>query len=348
MTAPNVIRRVFDKRITIALGIGFAAGIALAVLYFHIVEPQMQQVKVVRESDIASSTAYMFTDPLIGVTSGNTTSPAYASLRTRINSYIASEATAGLDSASVNFRDIDASQGFTINPAETYDPASLTKIPLAMAYYDLAEENSSVLSDQIFYSGDPDLDADEQIRSVVQLVPGESYTVEEMIEHMIRYSDNNAEQLLADHLVSLGQLEVLNKLFADLGIKTNASDPDYATAGSYSVFLRVLYNSTYLDREYSERLLQLMSQTDFTQGIESGIPNGVLVAQKFGDAKIPDAAGNVAGAELQNCGIVYYPDHPYILCIMTKGRSIDELERVLASISRIVFEDTQQRYPSQT
>jgi beta-lactamase class A len=163
---------------------------------------------------------------------------------------------------------------------------------------------------------------------------------------MIKYSDNNAEQLLADHLSTIGQLEVLSTLFADFGIKKDTMLDD-TTVGSYSLFLRVLYNATYLDRDYSEQLLSLLTQGDFTKGIEAGVPNGILVAQKFGDARIPNEQGEQVGAELQNCGIVYYPSHPYILCIMTKGSNIPVLEATIAGISQIVYQDIEQRYSSQ-
>ncbi|HUO56366.1 MAG TPA: serine hydrolase [Candidatus Paceibacterota bacterium] len=300
----------------------------------------------VRESDIASSSAYMFTDPLISVSSGNgNPAPEYVPLTQKVNLYIASQQKNGLTVASVSFRDISSSDGFIINPTTLYDPASLTKIPLAMAYYALAQTDPSVLSQRITDSGIADLDANEQIESPTQLTPGQSYTVEEMIEHMLKYSDNNAEQLLANHLSQIGQLSVLENLFADLGIKNNPS-PDNITVSVYSLFLRVLYNSTYLDRDYSEKLLKLLSEGDFTQGISAGVPQGTIVAQKFGDARIADTEGKQVGAELQNCGIVYYPGHPYTLCVMTKGSNITVLEQTIAGISQIVYQDVSQKYPS--
>lgn len=327
------------------IAVAFIGGIAIALLAQCLAHPDSSALRVVRQSDISSSTAYTFTDPLIGTTGGGDSSE-YQAPQNQITAYITKQQQSGLVSASVNFRDIEESDGFTINPDTTYDPASLTKVPLAMAYFDLAEQDPSVLSQQIVYSGENDLDADEQIKSSVQLSPGQSYSVEELIEHMIKYSDNNAEQLLADHLASIGQLAVLQDLFANLGIKINPDNPDYMTARSYSVFLRVLYNATYLDRADSEHLLKLLSQTDFAGGISAGLPQGTLVAQKFGDARVPDSSGQIVGAELQNCGIVYYPSHPYILCIMTKGADIGDLKQTIATISQEVYQYIEKHYPT--
>lgn len=329
-----------------AAGMGFLVGGLLAGFGVYFLTPQPPQIKSLRESDIASSTGYTFTDPLIGLSSTNTVnSSQYAQLQNAIQDYISSQEQTDLFSASVKFSDIEASQGFTINPTEQYDPASLTKVPLAMAYYSLAQNDPSVLSQQIAYSGNPNLDTSEQIQSPTQLVPGQTYTVEEMIEHMIKYSDNNAEQLLADHLATTGQLDVLSTLFNNLGIVSDPDNPDDITVQSYSLFLRVLFNSTYLDRDYSEKLLQLLSETDFSSGIDAGVPNNIVVSEKFGDARIPNAQGQQVGAELQNCGIVYYPEHPYLLCIMTKGNSIPNLETAIAQISKMIYDGVEQRYP---
>ena len=161
----------------------FALGILVGCVGMYISQQvATPKISALRESDIQSSSGYTFTDPLIGLSSSdsNVASSEYAPLETTINSYIAQQKQNGLYSASVKFSDIEQSGGFIINPDETYDPASLTKVPLMMAYYYLAETDPSILSDQIDYSGNPDLDAAEQIESKTQLTPGMSYSVDEI------------------------------------------------------------------------------------------------------------------------------------------------------------------------
>jgi beta-lactamase class A len=328
----------------VAVAIGMTMGGAIAYAWLR---ASPAPVRALRESDIPSSSGYTFTDPLLGLAmSGNVATSDYNNLQQQVASYISQEKQSGLQVASVNFRDIEQSDGFTVSPDISYDPASLTKVPLMMAYYYLSETNPSILSDTITYSGATNLDAQEQIRSSTQLIPGARYTVDEMIDHMIRYSDNNAEQLLADHLASTGNLSILTNLFGDLGIKIDTNDTDNMTVQTYSLFLRVLFNATYLDRADSEKALRLLSETDFGSGIRAGVPSAVPVAEKFGDARIMNAANVQVGAELQDCGLVYYPEHTYILCVMTKGETIPHLEMVIAGISKIVYQDMQARYPA--
>jgi beta-lactamase class A len=334
-------------KLSLKIAVGFVVGVIFGGVIMYVLQPKPQQLQALRESDISSSTGYSFTDPLIGLTSINAgNSPQYAQMQSQVQDYIDAQTQNGdLFSAAVKFSDIEASQGFTIDPTEQFDPASLTKIPLAMAYYTLAENDPTVLDQEISYTNTPDLDANEQIESPTQLMQGQTYTVEEMIQHMIRYSDNNAEQLLANHLASIGQLNVLSTLFNNLGIVVNSDNPDDITVQQYSLFLRVLFNSTYLDRDYSEKLLKLLSETDFSSGIDAGVPNNIVVSEKFGDARIPNAQGQQVGAELQNCGIVYYPGHPYLLCIMTKGSSIPNLERIIAQISKMLYNGVELHHP---
>ena len=166
-----------------------------------------------------------------------------------------------------------------------------------------------------------------------------------MIDHMILYSDNNAEQLLADHLAATDHLDVLNNLFGDLGIKVNTANTDNMTVQTYSLFLRVLYNATYLDRNDSEKALKLLSESEFSDGIRAGIPSNIAIAEKFGDARMADAAGTMVGAELQNCGLVYYPEHTYLLCIMTKGDTIPDLETAISGVSKLIYRSVEARYP---
>ncbi|HVM73300.1 MAG TPA: serine hydrolase [Candidatus Paceibacterota bacterium] len=339
--------RLDKEKIMLPIALAFVGGILVGVCSVLLIKPfSSPSLRIVRQSDIATSSEYRFTDPLISVSvTGDNPGPEYVNLNNQLTAYINQQERVGsLTSASVYFRDIDASSGLTINPTMTYDPASLTKVPLAMAYYDLAENDPSVLSDEITYSGVPNLDADEQVKSPIQLTAHTNYSVETLLEHMIKYSDNNAEQLLADHLATIGKLDTLATLFTDLGIKIDPNDPDYMSVRTYAILLRVLYNATYLDRGYSEQMLDILSQSDFTAGIAVRLPSDVVVAHKFGEARIPDSQGAIVGAELHDCGIVYYPDHPYILCIMTKGPSIADLEQVIQHSSQITFTAVQNHY----
>ncbi len=98
---------------------------------------------------------------------------------------------------------------------------------------------------------------------------------------------------------------------------------------------RILYNASYLRPEYSNVILSLLSESDFRQGLASGVPDGTEVAHKCGEAVYPGNDGNII-AVLSDCGIVYHEETPCILCIMTEGKDFNTLETVIRDLSKTV------------
>ncbi len=302
------------------------------------------QIQPLRESALTGSNEYKYIDPLVGLTNSGAPSTQYQALKDSVQSYIDSQEQSGrVDTVSILFNDYTHAAGFTINGREHYNPASLLKVPVMIAYYHLAEKNPSVLAQQLTFTG-ANANTQEHIVSPVQLKQGYSYSVEELIEHMIDHSDNNAAQMLIDNLNSTGQQDVLNKLFTNLGVTQLDLSTDFITVQGYSLFFRVLYNSTYLSREYSEKALELLTKTDFASGLEAGVPNPTDVAQKFGEFTVQSSDGTLLKRELHNCGIIFYPSHPYMLCVMTKGSDFTELENVIAGISQKIYQYEEKDY----
>jgi len=68
------------------------------------------------------------------------------------------------------------------------------------------------------------------------------------------------------------------------------------------------------------------------------IPQEITIASKFGFFREPK--GRPRSAQLHECGIIYQPGAPYVLCVMTRAEncSDDRMAEVLANVSRIVWE----------
>ena len=298
-------------------------------------------ISPLRESNL-SDNPYKLIDPLLAISRPeNTTSEQYVTLKDSINSFLNSEIKKNnLEIASFYLREQNTAKGFDINPEEKYSPASLIKVPIMMAYFKLAEKNPSILSKTIWYSDGYNLNLEKSIPASMELQKNKVYSIMDLIQYMIKYSDNNAYNLLVNNLNDTNQYDSVGNLFSELGISGIRFDTDYVNINSYSLFFRVLYNSTYLNREMSEKALDIMTETDFTKGIRVGVPNNILIAQKFGEFTTKSALGVVLKRELHNCGIIYYPEHPYIMCVMTKGKDFNQLENVISSISKMVFQYT--------
>jgi len=233
----------------------------------------------------------------------------------------------------VYFRSLNNGIGFGINEREGFFPASLLKTPLMMAYYKLVESDPNLLTRKLTFL-DSDYPASNRPRQEFppreSLRPGKAYTVDDLIRRMIVYSDNSAAVLLSKNI----DLEFLRDTYYRLNVPSDVLDDFDGTISirDYSRFFRVLYNASYLTSEFSERALKLMTAAEFKEGIAAGLPPGIVVAHKFGETSDPKT-----GQELHECGIVYYTENPYLLCVMTRGQDTAKLALTIADISRLSY-----------
>jgi beta-lactamase class A len=286
---------------------------------------------------------YKFIDPLL-VCNINPL-PLYSelgSLSGKIQNIITSHEQAGdISKASTYFVDLANGKWSSTYTNGQYYPSSLGKIPIMIAYYQLAENASSTLDKEITYPlGGADLNAMQDITPEESIVPGQTYTVEQLIEYMIKYSDNNAANLLYEN-IDQGQLRsVYNNLQIPVNDDATISNLDFITPQQISMMFKVLYNATYLSRDYSEKALQLMSESSFTQGLVAGVASSTVVSHKLGLVVI-QSGGVTTEHELHDCGIVYAND-PYIMCVMTRGTaSLPAMESIIASISQTAYNEVQ-------
>jgi len=255
------------------------------------------------------------------------------------------------DRISVYFRELNDGPWFTIGETDRFHPASLLKVPLMIAVLKEAEANPTFLKKKIRYSN-RDVETVQNVSSE-RLALGSSYTVEELLNRMIRHSDNVPTYLL-DNTVDLA---VLEQTYHDLGLTTPyyrmdkpsmvlASSDYMISAETYAAFLRILFNASYLSKQMSNKALEILSESDFQDGLVRGVPAGVKVAHKWG---YHETGPHDEIKQLHDCGIVYYPGHPYLLCVMTSGSSYEYLDDAIREISRTVYtEIDKQNRPTAT
>ena len=243
---------------------------------------------------------------------------------------------------SVFYRDLNSRRWFGINQTELYIPASILKLPLAIAYHKLSEIDPAMLSQEIIFINDTNsLNTNEYFKPEESLVVGKKYQISELIDRMLMYSDNDAAKILVENING----NYHEKVLLDMGVHIPRSPEgtikvDFFAASTYAALFRSLYNSSYLNLDKSDKILQTLSLSRFDDGLVAGIPKTIKVANKFGEVLISDSkTGDIARTELHDCGIIYHPDTPYILCVMTGGTSFEVLSGVIADISKIVWEN---------
>lgn len=232
--------------------------------------------------------------------------------------------------ASVYYRDLNNGPWFGINEADKFFPASLLKLPLAMSLYDRAEIDTGLLSREVIFKEDPEVSSQLQpFAGSEKLVDGKKYTVQYLLDLMLRESDNNA----ANTLAQIAGMKVIDDVYHNLGLDLPQPGQDYRIdTHKYASFFRILYNATYADKVASEKILQTLSDATFTEGLVSGTPKDVIVSHKFGTRRVDDTT-----VQLHDCGIIYAAQRPYILCIMTQGNDFNTLARFIKDASWAVY-----------
>jgi beta-lactamase class A len=268
--------------------------------------------------------------------------PEYSSLKEDISAYVDDMISQKRASRlSVYFRNLEGSQWISVNPEEKFAPGSMLKVVTLITVLRVIEANPDLLTEKVVLKGEDGVLVGSQVRYATEnpIRTGNAYTIETLLDHLITESDNVANAALIQFVGD----ERLKKTYKDLEVPyPEISLGDSYTTAQYSHIFRVLYNGTYLSREYSEKALELLSQTKFTEGIVAGVPVETLVSHKFGVKTILSDESTkdsriLSYRELHDCGIVYHPENPYFICIMTKGDDFDELQSVIKGVSELIW-----------
>ncbi|MCD6060175.1 MAG: hypothetical protein K0S16_486 [Moraxellaceae bacterium] len=264
----------------------------------------------------------------------------YATLKKSLTEYFEQKKQEGvLIDAGMYFRDLEDGPHFGVNEYANFAAGSLLKLPLVMQYLSLAEEDPALLKLRLKVPDQIGILYDVVYLPPERLVPGESHSVEELMRRTVQYSDNMAYMMLRQYLIDrYGNESFLWESYRQLGLVPDVADRTYViSVARYSSLFKLLYSAAYLNAEKSEKLVQIMLGTTFSDGLERGVPPEVRVAHKHGERERDGIA------QLNDCGIIYFPDNPYILCVMTRGTNNDALEKVIGDVSRMVYEEVQSR-----
>lgn len=281
-------------------------------------------------------TGYRFTSPLLDVElpEGVSVNREPISFKYKVVDYVKLMTDGGqVRDISVYYRDLGDGPWFGINEHMEFNPASMMKVPVMIAWLKRAEKDPAVLKQTFRFDGNTDMSEVQKIKPRYTLTPGRQYPVETLLEYMMSYSDNNATSLLYNNLT----FEELNSVLDGMDItnRPNAENNSITVHG-YSGFYRILYNASFLSRDMSEKALQLLSKEDFPQGISAGVPKGIPIAAKFGEF---ESGSNGKEKQLHEFGIVYHPSGAYILGIMTRGSNFERQSAIIRDISSLVYRE---------
>jgi beta-lactamase class A len=298
-------------------------------------------IREFREKQCRKSYHYLNTD-LVCESAVTISKTGYLTTKNDVIAYAEKEYAAGrLIEVSVYFRDLRDGPAFGINESADFAPASLMKLPLVFAYFHMEEENPGFLEQKVLYTKEhsdiPDLVQSEP--SGAKLIAEAEYSLEELLKNMVIYSDNDAYYALVEFINAMpDRAQQVLTTYEELGVvDPRTFEEEVISVRGYAALYRLLYNSSYLSALNSEKVLSWLAASAYGKGLEAGVPEGIVVANKFGERE------NKGVKQLHDCGVIYYPGNPYSLCVMTMGKDYAELAHVIAEISRIFYEEVDSR-----
>ncbi len=285
--------------------------------------------------------SYRFINPLTDSSETKTISTnKLAYLKPKIETYIKETKRKHPDLyIAYYFRDLSNNSVVGVNENDLFSPASLMKVPIMITVLKEAQSNPNLLRAKILFEKKHFVDVDEE--SGFEKKDGEYYTVEELIRHMIAYSDNAAALILMQYIGMDKIAKTENSL--NLQVDENADiNTNFVAVNRYAAVFRILYNASYLNKEMSERALGFLSQAVYKKGIREAVPAQYPIAQKYGERDSLDKAGKRNTLQLHQFGIVYHPNKPYLIGMMTRGATKEVKERIIYDLANITHSEVEE------
>ena len=226
----------------------------------------------------------------------------------------------------VYFEYLPSGTSIGVNENLEFQLASLIKIPVVMGIYKLIEEGALKRSDTITLTKEA---IDKRYGSLWQKGEGYQIKVLDAIIYSLAESDNTASNLLL-----LKSPQAINAVFDSLDIPIDIEEGSLIISPkNYSSIFRSLYLSSYLDHQESNEILEILTQTAFKDKLPAGVPANIKVAHKIG------VFDSLKSKKIiyTDCGIIYYPDRPYLLCIAAETNE-EKATEYIKTISKMVYD----------
>lgn len=294
----------------------------------------LQEFKPLRENS-----EFTLISPLVGIDSPNAFDKGlYNDTREKIDNAIYDAKENGVTDVAIYYRDLNSSVWFGINEGADFVPASLLKMTYAFAAYKQGETEPSFLNTNLVYTQNLDDETRKRKSGDTDTVMkvGQQYSVEDAVRIMLVNSDNGARDLLQHSI----KQRYVDEVFKYLGIDPPLAKMNFQiSAAHYALFFRMLYSSTFVNAEHSQTIMEFLTQTNFPVAIQHPLPPDLIIAHKWGVYNSPPDANGATYQELHDCGVVYVPEKPYLICLMTKGATQEALASFMSTISDIIYKD---------
>ncbi len=247
----------------------------------------------------------------------------YQPLREELLLYLATQ------NADINlyFEDLHSGGWMGIDESALFFPGSLLKVPLMAATLKKIEEGNWSLNTELIIAKE---DLDPGYGTLYREGANVSYTVWELLDYVSNTSDNTAYRTLLRNM----EYGEMSDALTNLGLPRRIESVKNSIPLSprhVGRFFSSLFHGDYLHRSSSQLILSLLAESPFTKGIPAGVPPPIKVSHKQGSTVLDHRPNN------HDCGIVFAPAKPYVLCIMVGGPLEAQAHAIMQDISAIIY-----------
>lgn len=203
--------------------------------------------------------------------------------------------------------------------------ASLLKVPVIMNLFYGAEKGEIDINARVAIQ---EGDIDKRSGTLWQKGVGYQLSITDAARYAIVDSDNTAINMLIG--VASGKFDLFQKAIDELDVDLTAASSSQTNLGAqgYSSILKCLYLSCFNTYDDSQKILEWMVESNSPPRLRASIPPSIQVAHKYGTS---------GGESESDCGIVYIPKRPYIICVMI-GAEPDRADQIIQEVSKKVYD----------
>jgi beta-lactamase class A len=218
--------------------------------------------------------------------------------------------------------DIPSQQWYGFSADAQVDAASVNKVAILAALYH--EVGLSRMNLDTIITTKPNDIQDYGTGSIRYDPIGSSYTLRTLAKLMTEQSDNTASFLVAQ---AVG-LQTIQSLTVSWGLRKTVVGDATTSAREIGSLFDMIYRGQVAPPALTAEMIDFLTHTDSKDRIPALLPPDLRIAHKI---------GNHVGV-LNDAGIVYLADRPYIIVIM--GQNIDEEQGLLLeqSLSKAVYD----------
>ena len=210
-----------------------------------------------------------------------------------------------------------------VNEKDEFNAASLLKVPIVMGNLLQEEEEGAENMPETITLTQPMIDS--RFGDVWKRGAGAQITREEAIKYALEDSDNTALQAL----ISITDYKYYERVNDGLDVEIkDIQETPVLTMKNYSSILQSLFFSSVVSLEHSQEILDHLAKSKFKDKLAAGVPDNIVVANKI---------GTIDHELYTDCGIVYVPRRPYLLCMLSASEDPVAKER-MQKVSKIVYD----------